>query len=152
MKLESFIPYHIPFKEILVSVVSSILFRELEFARYPGINLSEVIKKPQYGYTASASKEPTGIKYLRITDIQAGKVDWDSVPHCICDNPEKYSLKEDDILFARTGGTTGKSFIVKGKIPKSVFASYLVRIRAKKGISSDFLYWFLYSNNCFFPL
>lgn len=142
MRIESFIPYHVPFEETLVSAISSIVFKELQLANYPRTILSEIIEEPQYGYTASASKEPVGIKYVRITDIQAGKIEWDSVPYCRCDNPEKYLLKENDILFARTGGTTGKSFIVKGKIPESIFASYLIRIRPEKGTDPDFLYWF----------
>jgi type I restriction enzyme S subunit len=142
MKMVSFIPYHIPFEETILSVVSSAIFRELELANQPMTILSEIIERPQYGYTASASNEPTGIKYVRITDIQAGNIDWNSVPYCECDRPEKYLLRENDILFARTGGTTGKSLIVKGQIPKSVFASYLIRIRPKEGICPDFLHWF----------
>ncbi len=142
MKIESFIPYHVPFEETLVGVVSSVLFKELELMNYSRTHLSKIIEKPQYGYTASASREPIGTKYVRITDIQAGKIDWNSVPYCRCAHPEKYLLGENDILFARTGGTTGKSFIVKGKIPRSVFASYLIRIKPKKGVTPDFLYWF----------
>jgi len=34
-------------------------------------------KNPQYGYTQSAKSEPVGPKFLRITDIQDGKVDWE---------------------------------------------------------------------------
>jgi len=142
MRLESFIPYNVPFEETLMSVVSSIFFKELELLKYPKKKLSEIIEKPQYGFTSTASREAIGIKYVRITDIQAGKIDWHSVPHCVCDHPEKYLLKKDDILFARTG-TTGKSYIVKGEIPRSIFASYLIRIRTKQGVNPDFLYWFL---------
>ena len=35
-----------------------------------------------YGYTESASSEPDGPRFLRITDIQNDRVDWDSVPYC----------------------------------------------------------------------
>ncbi|MGB2728267.1 MAG: restriction endonuclease subunit S [Halobacteriota archaeon] len=142
MKIETLVPYHLPHEEILLSIASSVIFKELELLDCPKVRLSEVIEQPQYGYTASASHEPVGVKFVRITDIQAGKIEWDSVPYCECEYPDKYLLRENDILFARTGGTTGKSFIVKGDIPDSIFASYLIRIRPKKGAISDFLYWF----------
>ena len=142
MKIENLIPYHLPYEEILLSIASSVIFKELELLNLPKISLSEVIEKPQYGYTTSASSEPVGVKLVRITDIQAGKINWDSVPYCEFEHPEKYLLRENDILFARTGGTTGKSFIVKGDIPNSIFASYLIRVRPKQGTNSDFLYWF----------
>ena len=32
-----------------------------------------------YGYTASATQNDTGIKLLRITDIQDNKVNWENV-------------------------------------------------------------------------
>ncbi|MBL0069009.1 MAG: hypothetical protein IPP39_11125 [Chitinophagaceae bacterium] len=46
--------------------------------------LSVLCDKPTYGYTASASKNGN-VKLLRITDIEAHKVDWDSVPLCDID-------------------------------------------------------------------
>jgi len=146
LKIETLAPYHLPHEEILLSIASSVIFKELELQDCPKLSLSEVIEQPQYGYTASASHEPVGVKFVRITDIQAGKIDWNSVPYCECEYPEKYLLQENDILFARTGGTTGKSFIVKGDIPDSIFASYLIRIRPKEGAISDFLYCFFQTN------
>ena len=53
-------------------------------------------------------------------------------------------LQAEDILVARTGGTTGKSFLIKDA-PNSVFASYLIRLRAKDGILPDYLYHFFQS-------
>jgi type I restriction enzyme S subunit len=44
------------------------------------VKLSEVTDSVEYGVTASASEEPIGPKFLRITDIQNGNVDWSSVP------------------------------------------------------------------------
>jgi len=83
-----------------------------------------------YGYTQSAASEPVGPRFLRITDIQDDRVDWGSVPYCKigpADLP-KYRLASGDIVFARTGATTGKSFLVD-EPPDSVFASYLIRLR-----------------------
>lgn len=103
-------------------------------------------ENPQYGYTESATSEPIGPKFLRITDIQDGKVDWNSVPYCECTQPEKYLLKSDDIVFARTGATTGKSFLIR-ECPEAVFASYLIRIRVKHSVTPDYLYNFFQSPN-----
>ena len=83
-----------------------------------------------YGYTESASLEVVGPRFLRITDIQNDQVDWPSVPYCTIPlkNIPKYRLSTGDIVFARTGATTGKSFLVIDP-PEAVFASYLIRLR-----------------------
>ncbi len=83
-----------------------------------------------YGYTESASIEPIGPRFLRITDIQDDRVDWESVPYCNITSADipKYRLANGDIVFARTGATTGKSFLVNDA-PEAVFASYLIRLR-----------------------
>lgn len=85
-----------------------------------------------YGYTESASYEAVGPRFLRITDIQEDHVDWDSVPYCTIGaaNVTKYRLATGDIVFARTGATTGKSFLVYDP-PEAVFASYLILIRLR---------------------
>ncbi len=97
-----------------------------------------------YGYTEKASFEEIGPKFLRITDIQELGVNWDTVPYCNINESdlEKYKLKSGDIVFARTGATTGKSYLVMNP-PKSVFASYLIKVNINtKGLLPDFLYAF----------
>ncbi|MCC0088555.1 restriction endonuclease subunit S [Aeromonas veronii] len=83
-----------------------------------------------YGYTESATSDPIGPKFLRITDIQDSGVNWDDVPFCQIDATglKKFMLAHGDIVFARTGATTGKSFLVIDP-PEAVFASYLIRLR-----------------------
>jgi type I restriction enzyme S subunit len=83
-----------------------------------------------YGYTKSATSEKVGPQFLRITDIQDDCVEWDSVPFCKIDSADlpKYRLASGDIVFARTGATTGKSFLVDDP-PEAVFVSYLIRLR-----------------------
>jgi type I restriction enzyme S subunit len=83
-----------------------------------------------YGYTESASAEKVGPHFLRITDIQDTGVDWDTVPYCPIDKSDlpKYKLADGDIVFARTGATTGKSYLVSNP-PEAVFASYLIRVQ-----------------------
>ena len=84
----------------------------------------------QYGYNAPAL-ESGRIKMVRISDIHDNKIEWDNVPYCQIKETEipTYLLKKNDILFARTGGTVGKSYLV-GDVPtKAVYAGYLIRTR-----------------------
>ena len=98
----------------------------------------------QYGLSNSA--ESTGdYRLLRITDIQNGCVNWDTVPFTSADEPEKYLLHKDDIVFARTGATVGKSFLITDLPYASVYASYLIRIRLINGISANYIYHFFNS-------
>jgi type I restriction enzyme M protein len=108
--------------------------------------IGEKCHKPQYGLTASANSKPVGPKFLRITDITDKGVNWNTVPYCECENEilDFYRLHDNDILFARIGATTGKSFIVRNP-PPAVFASYLIRVRPKEGMWPDFLYYFFQS-------
>jgi type I restriction enzyme S subunit len=108
--------------------------------RWEVVRLGEVCEKPEYGYTASAVHAPLGPKFLRITDIQDGGVDWVSVPHCECSPGEvtKYRLLPGDILFARIGATTGKTFLVTD-CPPAIFASYLIRVRTKPSLLPEYM-------------
>lgn len=81
-------------------------------------NISAAI---QYGLSNSA--EPQGThRLLRITDIQDGKVNWSTVPFTTVDDPEAYLLKTGNIVFARTGATVGKSFLIAETPYPSVYA------------------------------
>ena len=109
--------------------------------------LSDLADAIQYGYTAKAKTDAAGIRYLRITDIQDDHVEWSTVPSCDVSEveSEKYLLAAGDLVFARTGATVGKSFLVRGNIPKSVFASYLIRVRLRKHIDPRYVAHFFQS-------
>lgn len=97
-----------------------------------------------YGYTEKANFKNIGPKFLRITDIQEDGVDWETVPFCKMSDSDynKYQLKDGDIVFARTGATTGKSYLVVNP-PKSVFASYLIKVQINiKELLPRYLYLF----------
>ena len=100
----------------------------------------------QYGHTASAITRATGPRFLRITDIRDSGVDWNTVPSCdlTAEEQEKYRLRPGDLVFARTGATTGKSYLIR-TLPDAVFASYLIRLRPTDGIDPAFVYWFFQS-------
>jgi len=110
-------------------------------------NVGDISTKIHYGYTAKSTNEPIGPKMLRITDIQNRTVNWEDVPFCQIEDEKKskYLLKHGDLVFARTGATVGKSFLVKGKIPEAVFASYLIRIILSSNIKRDYVYYFFQS-------
>ena len=93
--------------------------------------LGDFAESVDYGVTASATEQPVGSKFLRITDIQDGAVNWEKVPWCECDmrSASDARLKAGDIVFARTGATTGKSFLISECPTNAVFASYLIRVR-----------------------
>lgn len=115
---------------------------------YPKEPLGNFVET-QYGYTEKSSFDAAGPYYLRITDIQEDKVDWNHVPHCLIDaaDYEKYKLKNNDIVVARTGATTGKSFIIhEANDINAVFASYLIRVQVtNQRLLPGFLYLFFQS-------
>ncbi len=102
-----------------------------------------------YGVTASATEQPLGPKFLRITDIQDGAVNWGSVPWCECDarSASDARLKAGDIVFARTGATTGKSFLIRDCPTDAVFASYLIRVRVGTSVEPRFVSHFFQTEN-----
>ena len=107
--------------------------------------VKQICGQPQYGYTESASHERVGPHFLRITDIQDGDVNWETVPFCPCAEPAKYRLADGDIVFARTGATTGKSYLVHNP-PEAVFASYLIRIRPGERVLPEYIWWYFQSS------
>lgn len=118
----------------------------LHFARHSSksVPLSHYIDGTQYGFNASAKETGTN-RYVRISDISDGDINWENVPFCDCDDPESYLLKKHDIVVARTGGTTGKSYMVSTTPQGSIYAGYLIRLRANTDTNPQFLSVFLNS-------
>jgi type I restriction enzyme S subunit len=88
------------------------------------VRLGEVCEISQYGLTATATDVPSGIPYIRITDIDDfGDLKVNGLKFIEFDENTyaKYALKEGDILFARSG-SIGRTFLYKGTPPKAVFA------------------------------
>lgn len=132
--------------EIIKQIKNTVVFSHL-FETCEETTLNNYIESTQYGFTASALENGSH-KMLRITDINHGKVNWENVPFCDCENDDKYLLEPNDILVARTGGTTGKSFIVQNPPSNAVYASYLIRIRLKDDVNIEFINAFL-NSYCF---
>ena len=109
--------------------------------------LADACREVNYGLTASASNHSVGPKFLRITDIVSGQLDWNNVPHVAADDEcaRKYQLHDGDIVIARTGASTGESLYIKNP-PPSVFASYLVRLQINSDFDARFISYYLKSN------
>ncbi len=99
------------------------------------------IASVEYGFTAKSTTEGT-MRYVRITDIdKKGNLILDGKKYIEdTEEAQKFQLKENDILMARTGATFGKVLLYKDYEP-SVFASYLIRIHFTENISNE-LYWY----------
>ncbi len=112
------------------------------------VTLREICESLDYGYTASANFTIHEPKLLRITDIQCGEVNWHTVPGCQIspDDEAANTLCHGDIVFARTGGTTGKSYLIKNP-PRAVFASYLIRLRVSALADYDYVYLYFQSDD-----
>ena len=106
-------------------------------------NIAQTI---QYGYNAPALEHGV-IKMVRISDIQENCVLWDNVPYCQIDGNDidTYQLKVNDILFARTGGTVGKSFLVEEVPEKAIYAGYLIRTRYSSLLNPHYMKSFMES-------
>lgn len=105
-------------------------------------HLSELVDT-QYGFTETATDEPVGPKFLRGTDInKTSYIDWNTVPHCPEEKLDfrKYALSVGDIVVIRMADP-GKVAIVESDV-KAVFASYLVRLTRKQGVTIPSLYLF----------
>ena len=108
--------------------------------------VGEISKSILYGVSESA-KSKGEYKLLRITDIQNNAVDWNTVPYTDYDEhrANAYRISDGDILFARTGATVGKSYLVKGLQDKAIYASYLIRVQTFNEILPEYVKFFFES-------
>ena len=92
--------------------------------------VNDISKSILYGVSESAKSEGK-YKLLRITDIQDNQVDWETVPFTDFDEDKvsSYILHDGDIVFARTGATVGKSYLIKRLRQNAIYASYLIRVQ-----------------------
>ena len=105
--------------------------------------LGKCVTQPlDYGMNAAAIAYDGENKYIRITDIDEQSSQY------ISDDPvspagqllDKYIVEENDILFARTGASTGKSYLYKKKDGKLYFAGFLIRAKIKTEYNSAFIF------------
>ena len=110
------------------------------------IMLSEISNSIEYGLNASA-KDFDGIhKYLRITDIDDSSrlflTDKLSSPDVNFseEDYENYKLQENDLLFARTGASVGKTYLYRESDGEVYFAGFLIRARLRDSFDGNFVF------------
>ena len=109
--------------------------------------IGEVTKQPSYGLNKSAITNEKYPKYIRITDIDNNGKYLYSNAHVDClDN--NYFLHYGDIVFARTGATTGKNYLYNPRDGQLVFAGFLIKFSADQSkIIPSLLFYYCNTNN-----
>ena len=97
----------------------------------------------EYGMNAAAVKYDGKHKYIRITDIDEETSAFIPNPLSSPDGEfeQKYLVKENDILFARTGASVGKSYLYNPNDGELYFAGFLIRARIKPEYNGTFIYY-----------
>lgn len=92
---------------------------------------------------AAAVKYDGKHKYIRITDIDEETSAFIPNPLSSPDGEfeQRYLVKENDILFARTGASVGKSYLYNSNDGELYFAGFLIRARIKPEYNGPFIYY-----------
>ncbi|EGM6346282.1 restriction endonuclease subunit S, partial [Listeria monocytogenes] len=106
--------------------------------------LGEIANSFEYGLNASSKTYDGENKYIRITDIDESShvFNQDNLtsPDISLDNLNHYLLEEGDILLARTGASTGKSYCYNKIDGKVFFAGFLIRAKIKHEYNVSFIF------------
>lgn len=108
--------------------------------------LDEISNSIEYGINAPA-KDFDGIhKYLRITDIDdasrlflTDKLSSPDINFTVGDY-ENYKLQKNDLLFARTGASVGKTYLYRKTDGKVYYAGFLIRARLRDSYDGNFVF------------
>ena len=102
-----------------------------------------------YGYAAKA-QETGDARFVRITDINTnGKLSpADHMYVDISGENERYLLKKDDLLMARTGATFGKTMIFEEDYP-AIYAGFLIKLSLDPNIVNPKYYWHFAQSDLF---
>ena len=110
------------------------------------------IGKGSYGIAAPAIPfNPSKHTYLRITDINDdGTLNKQGLMSVDDENASNYILKENDIVFARTGNSTGRSYFYDGADGELVYAGFLIKFSIdKKKVNPRILKYYTHSKPYF---
>lgn len=113
-----------------------------DFPNWEEKTLGELCEPLTYGMNAAATKFDGENRYIRITDI-------DDETHAFLSNDvvspsgeldDKYLVKKGDILLARTGASTGKSYLYHPKDGKLFYAGFLIKAHVLPSSDDYFIY------------
>ena len=106
------------------------------------VALCDVASGFEYGMNAAATVYDGSHKYIRITDIDDNShlysQDVPVSPEGQVD--EKYRVRENDILFARTGASVGKSYRYQRSDGDLYYAGFLIRIHVNSDVNCDYVF------------
>jgi type I restriction enzyme S subunit len=90
-----------------------------------------LVKNPDYGINAPAVTYSDQLPiYIRITDIsENGRFLPEKITSVKHIDSEKYVLEKNDLVFARTGASVGKTYLYDPADGNLVFAGYLIRVK-----------------------
>lgn len=93
-------------------------------------------QNPDYGINAPAVEFDESLPvYLRITDItEDGKYSKKNIVSVDSIYSSKYFLEKDDLVFARTGASVGKTYLYNSNNGRLVFAGFLIRVKVNPKI------------------
>jgi len=120
----------------------------MEFKEYRLFELSKD-NKGYYGIGASAVEYDKNLyTYLRITDIKDdGSLNYSNLKSVNDENVNKFILENGDIVFARTGNSTGKSYYYDGEILNLVYAGFLIKFSLNdKKVNPKFIKYYTMTN------
>jgi type I restriction enzyme S subunit len=102
-----------------------------------------------YGYSAKA-QDSGDTRFVRITDINInGKlIETDLKYVDISSENERYLLKKNDLLMARTGATYGKTMIFEEDYP-AIYAGFLIKLSFDESVIIPKFYWHFAQSNFF---
>lgn len=103
----------------------------------------------QYGANESGILYDESLpRYVRITDIHNNNLREDLQKQSLTEEQAQgYILENNDILFARSGGTVGKAFIFKSEYGRCAFAGYLIRAQIDEQCDAMFVYYYTQSSS-----
>ena len=105
------------------------------------IKLKDISTDVSYGMNSAATEYDGFNKYIRITDIDEETSLYNNNPVSPSGNlDDKFLVKDNDILFARTGASTGKAYLYNKTDGKLYFAGFLIRANIKKDYNSRFIF------------
>ncbi len=138
------------YEEMKKGLMQKIFSQEVRFkaddgGKYPKWEektFGDVFEILEYGMNTAATDYDGFNKYIRITDIDDTShkyltTDIVSPSGVLSD---KYLVQENDILFARTGASTGKSYLYRQEDGKLYFAGFLIRGHVKESYNSFFIF------------
>ena len=106
------------------------------------VALCDVASGFEYGMNAAATVYDGSHKYIRITDIDDNShlysQDVPVSPEGQVD--EKYRVRENDILFARTGASVGKSYRYQRSDGDLYYAGFLIRIHVNSDVNCGYVF------------